>query len=259
MGGDRKAHRPYQMRRDIEPGVALGELRAPAKESGAPQPPQIAVAQPRRSLGCAAAEVALLQQDHAQAAPSGIARDADAIQPTTDDREIVVRHAKNIAFSSEVDTGWREENASNKGLTGLAHGLHDIAGAADQGCVLADRRRLAEQIALHRVAAFLGEEAELLLGLNALGDNRHFEAVAEIDDGADDRRGLRIAAEIHHEGAVDLDLVERESLQVAERGIARAEIVHRDPPAARLQPPDQCQAAVEILDQHAFGDFNFEP
>ena len=115
------------------------------------------------------------------------------------------------------------------------------------------------QIALHRVAAFLGEEGELLLGLDALGDDRHFEAVAEADHGADDRGRLRIAAEIDDEGAVDLDLVERERLQIAQRGIAAAEIVHRDAHAERLQPPQQRQAAVEILDQHALGDFELEP
>jgi len=83
--------------------------------------------------------------------------------------------------------------------------------------------------------------------------------VAEIDDGADDRRRLRIAAEIHHEGAVDLDLVEREGLQIAQRGIARAEIVHRDAHAEPFQPPQQRETTVEILDQHALGDFEFKP
>ena len=43
-----------------------------------------------------AAEVALLQQDHAQAAAGGIARDADAVQPAADDRKIVVRHTQRL-------------------------------------------------------------------------------------------------------------------------------------------------------------------
>src|SRR3954466_8484900 len=97
--------------------------------------------------------------------------------------------------------------------TGLARGRHGIGGAAaDQRRVLSDRPGLAEQIALHPIATFLRQEAELLGGFDALGDNRHFEAVAEIDDGADDRRRLRILAKIDHEGAVDLDLVEWERL-----------------------------------------------
>ena len=69
--------------------------------------------------------------------------------------------------------------------------------------------------------------------------------------------GLR--PRLHDKGAVDLDLVERERLQIAQRGIAAAEIVHRDAHAERLEPAQQRQAALEILDQHAFGDFEFEP
>ena len=41
----------------------------------------------------AAAEIALLQQDHAQATAGGVARHADTVYPATDDRQIVVRHA----------------------------------------------------------------------------------------------------------------------------------------------------------------------
>src|ERR1700716_2957209 len=119
-------------------------------------------------------------------------------------------------------------------LAGLARRLHrSSAGAANQRGVLPDRQRFAEEIALHRVAALVGEEAELLLGFPALRDDRHFEAVAKADDGAHDRGRLRIASEIDDESAVDLDLVERKRLQIAERGIARSEIVHRDAPAER--------------------------
>src|SRR5436305_341101 len=82
--------------------------------------------------------------------------------------------------------------------------------------ILPNRKWLADEIALHRVAALLGEEAELLLRLDALGNDRHFQRVAEIDHGSDDCRRLRIAAEIDDEGAVDLDLVERERLQIAQ-------------------------------------------
>src|SRR4051794_32246395 len=97
---------------------------------------------------------------------------------------------------------------AKSGAGELARGFAIVGGtAADQRGVVPDRLGLAEEIALHRVAALVREEAELLLGLDAFGNDRHFQAVAEIDDGANDRRRLRIAPEIHHEGAVDLDLV----------------------------------------------------
>src|ERR1700686_1619351 len=107
-----------------------------------------------------------------------------------------------------MNTGSCEENApSRKDLSGLARGLRGVAAiAADHRGVLADRQRFAEEIALHHVAAFVGEEAELLLGFHALGDDRHLQAVAETDDGPDDRGRLRIAAEIDDEGGADLYL-----------------------------------------------------
>src|ERR1700688_3483028 len=117
-----------------------------------------------------------------------------------------------------MDTGSRKENApGRKALASLARWLHRTAvAAADQRGVLRDRQGFTEEIALHRVAAHFREEGELLLGLHALGDDRHFETMAEADHGAHDRGRLRIAPEIDDKGAVDLDLVERERLQIGE-------------------------------------------
>ena len=55
---------------------------------------EIAVDQPRRGRGGTRAEIALLQQDDAQAPACGVARDADAVQSAANDREIVVRHTQ---------------------------------------------------------------------------------------------------------------------------------------------------------------------
>ena len=94
MGGNDETHRTHQMRRGPQPDVALPERRADAKQRPALQHLEIAVDQPRRGLRCAGAEIALLQQDHAQAASGGVARDADAVQASADDSKIVVRHAQ---------------------------------------------------------------------------------------------------------------------------------------------------------------------
>src|SRR3984957_19715407 len=147
-----------------------------------------------------------------------------------------------------MDAGSRKETPpTRKALAGLARGLHRTAVvAADQRGVLPDRQGFAEEIALHRIAAHFREEPELLLGLHALCDDRHFETMAKADYGAHDRGRLRIASEIDDKGAVDLDLVERERLQIGQRGVAAAEIVHGDAHAERLQPPQQRQTAIEI-------------
>src|ERR1700674_2942149 len=121
MRGDHKPCRTHQMRRDPHPAVALGQRRAHAPERLPLQHPEIAVNQSRRGAGSGAAEVALFKQDDPETAPRGVARNADTIQTAADDRKVVVRHARTIAFSSdacpalmEVDSSSREENASNK-------------------------------------------------------------------------------------------------------------------------------------------------
>ncbi len=65
---------------------------------------QIAMDQPRRGRGSARTEIALLQQDDPQAAPGGVARNADAVQPAADDRKIVVRHTQRLPERAEFTT-----------------------------------------------------------------------------------------------------------------------------------------------------------
>src|SRR5258705_288808 len=147
-----------------------------------------------------------------------------------DDPGLAAHHAAKVAARCAA-SGERYQRV----LARLARGLPGAnAGAADQRGIQQDRRRLADEIALHRVAPLVGEEGELLLGFDAFGYDRHLEPMAEADHRADDRGRLRVAPEIHDKGAVDLDLVERERLQVAQRGIPAAEIVHRDAHAQRL-------------------------
>ncbi len=67
------------------------------------------------------------------------------------------------------------------------------------------------------------------------------------------------AAEILDEGAIDLDLVEREALQVAQRGIAGAEIVERDPDPELAQLVQDIERGLVVADQHGLGDLELEP
>src|SRR6476619_3503623 len=90
------------------------------------------------------------------------------------------------------------------------------------------RRWPAEAIALALAAARQPKHVRLLLGLDALGDQAERQAVAHADDCTDDRHGLHIERQAADEGLVDLDLVDWEAADIAERGIARTEIVERD-------------------------------
>src|SRR5579883_3465701 len=105
------------------------------------------------------------------------------------------------------------------------------SGGPRQGGLPGQRRGLAglaEQVALDVVAAGGAHQRVLLLGLDPLGGGDDVEAAGEARDGADDRGAVAPARQLLHEGAVDLDLVEWEHLQIAERRVAGAEIVEHD-------------------------------
>src|SRR3954452_9264708 len=86
-----------------------------------------------------------------------------------------------------------------------------------------DRR--APEEALADGAAELVERDPLLDGLDALGDDRETEAVAEGDDGFGDRAVVLVAGQSVDERTVDLEAVDRQLLEVCERRVAGAEVV----------------------------------
>ena len=111
----------------------------------------------------------------------------------------------------------------------------------------AARHRLGEQEALDRRAA-VGAKLHQLRGfLDALGGGLDVERMGELGDRADDRARAVAGQQVLDEAAVDLELVEREALQIAERRIAGAEIVERDADAERAQRVEQPQASPRRL------------
>jgi hypothetical protein len=74
-----------------------------------------------------------------------------------------------------------------------------------------------EQIALHFGAAERAQQFLLLLRLGALRGRRHVACGCDTHDRLDNRgRAIRLY-QVVHEAAVDLDLVERKALQIAQR------------------------------------------
>src|SRR3546814_7850943 len=74
------------------------------------------------------------------------------------------------------------------------------------------------------------DQRQVVVRLDPLGGRLHAERGREADDRRDDRRvhAVRVGG-AEHEALVDLDLVERRLLQIAERRIAGTEIVERQP------------------------------
>src|SRR4051794_19834587 len=94
--------------------------------------------------------------------------------------------------------------------------------------------RAREQEALAQVATQRAQRVPLLLVLDALGDHLERKRRAEADDGGRQAVLLRRGA-LAQEGAVHLEDVDREAAEVAERRIARAEVVQRERDAQLLQ------------------------
>ena len=74
----------------------------------------------------------------------------------------------------------------------------------------------------------LRKQLELHVIFDALRGGSDAEALAEPNHRANDCQGVVASGELVHEGAVDLDLVEREAAQITQRRVASAEVV--DPP-----------------------------
>src|SRR5438270_13758438 len=83
--------------------------------------------------------------------------------------------------------------------------------------------------------------------------------IGKLGDGMDDRRRAVAGEQVLDEAAVDLELVEREALQIAQRRIAGAEIVERNAHAERAQGMEQPQRGVAAIEEDRFSDFDLEP
>ena len=111
-------------------------------------------------------------------------------------------------------------------------------------------------ISVHPSEAML---SELFGGFHALGGGRHAHAVGERGNRAHDVERARILGDVLDEGTVDLDLVEREALQVGQRRISGAEIVHRDPDPERPQLMQHRKRGLLVVQQYALGDLDLQP
>ncbi len=79
-----------------------------------------------------------------------------------------------------------------------------------------------------------------------------------LDDGGYQRGCVGVLGHVLDKGLVDLDIVHGELLEVAERGIAGAEVVDRDRNAQFLEAPEDADGIFLVLHERAFGDLKRE-
>src|SRR3569623_1959019 len=94
------------------------------------------------------------------------------------------------------------------------------------------------------------QEIALRLGFHAFRDQLQPQALAHDDDGARNGGVLGVARNVADEGAGDLESIDGKAAQVAERGIAGAEIVDSETHAELAQVVELRGAR---LHQHALG------
>src|SRR5215472_10050568 len=135
-----------------------------------------------------------------------------------------------------------ERNATQRGLgraprprshPPVARGLDADEGAVyrngEERLEMLGRHRPREEEALALVAAQVLQLETLLVGLDAFRGHVHVEALGHGDHRAHDGAVAALVAEPLHEGAVDLERVYREALEIAERRVAGAEVVDGEP------------------------------
>src|SRR6185437_5443246 len=122
---------------------------------------------------------------------------------------------------------------------------------------LAGRQRRAEMESLVLIAAEGAQELELLGGLDPLGDHFELQAVRQGDDGLDDG-GIYLALEIPDEGAVDLQLVDREAAQIVDARVAGAEVIDRHQHAHAAQLLEDRRRLLRIGHHRALGELDLE-
>ncbi len=81
----------------------------------------------------------------------------------------------------------------------------------------------------------------------------------EIGEAADEDAVVERAGDVLDEGAVDLDDVDPQPAQVAERRVAGAEVVHRDLQAQRLHRREQTLDLVDRFERQRLDDLDDQP
>src|SRR5262249_55288176 len=130
--------------------------------------------------------------------------------------------------------------------------------AGSDKCQLGDWNRAPEQIALDLTATGRAGERKLLLRLNAFSGCCDIETLSETNDRTHNGRAVGTLSQFADERPVNLDLVEREHRQIAQRGMPGGEVVKDDGNAGTFQSLQLRNVFSALLQQNRFGNFQFE-
>src|SRR5450631_4779045 len=104
-----------------------------------------------------------------------------------------------------------------------------------------------EIIPLHLIAAPCSEEIQLRFSFNTFSDYLQLETVSQRDDGHGNACVVGLGGDIANEGSIDLECIERKTLQIGQAGIAGPEIIHCQAYAVRTQCLENTYRLFRIL------------
>ena len=121
-----------------------------------------------------------------------------------------------------------------------------------------ERRGRGKQEPLAGDAAEREQGLRLGLRLDPLGNRVDAERVAEAHHGARQLGSVALGHQAEDERAIDLQHVDREPVQVGKRGVARPEVVDREPDTERLQLPQPLEVGLGVVHHRALGQLDDE-
>ena len=128
----------------------------------------------------------------------------------------------------------------------------------DEPLKLTRRQRTGEEVALHDITAHGLEGDHLLFGFHALGDGGHAQVLGNVQDQFQHPDILVLAESVAHEHHVQLQRVDGQMGDHAQRRIPRAEIVHLDLEAVAAQVFHPLHDEVRVVGVGGFRDFQQE-
>src|SRR6185369_4800410 len=92
-----------------------------------------------------------------------------------------------------------------------------------------------EEVALAELAAKRAQRSQLVDSLDPFRDDLQSECLGELDDRPDEHRAFAVCPEAVDERSIDLEDVDGEAIEIAQRRVASAEVVDGEPDAVRSQ------------------------
>ena len=89
------------------------------------------------------------------------------------------------------------------------------------------------------------------------GDQDFFDGFCQPHHAAHNGTRVAVGVRVIHKGLVDLDEVDVIALQVRQRRVARAKVIHRHPHTTRMKLVHRGGCRLRIIDRHALGQFKF--